>query len=489
MKYLIEKLALAIGVIALTISLGHGDAQKPNIIFILADDLGYGSVNAFGADKNLLRTPNIDRLATQGMRFTDASAPSSVCSPTRYGFLTGRYPWRSSMKWGVLGFNAPLLIHPDRVTIADVLKKNGYKTAAIGKWHLGYGNKNPVDHTGILSPGPLDLGFDYHFGVPENHDDDWGVYVENNEVYGLSSNEIYSFSRNSYKRRYLGIDAPQRVNKNVTLELTEKAIEWIKKQDKNTPFFLYFATAAVHTPVTPSDSMRGMSNCGPYGDFIQDLDQSVGRILETMDYLGLSDNTIVIFASDNGGGFNLNAQDDPRTFAIQKGLNINGNLREHKGTIWEGGTRIPFIVKWPGQVNPNSVSDNMVNIVDIYATLEEIVTGSEPDPIIGAADSYSFLSSLMGKRGNLKRASMVTADGNGMHAIRRNNWKYIDDTPPQTLPEKRLKLVTERFKPQLFNLNVDLAEQHNVIEEHPKLAKELIKELEYLRNNPSRKAK
>lgn len=461
--------------------------QTPNIIFILADDLGYGSINSYGADKNLLRTPAIDRLANEGIRFTDASTPASICSPTRYGFLTGRYPWRSSMKFGVVNPNDPLIIDPDRVTLADVLKNHGYQTAAIGKWHLGYGNKKPVDHTGKLTPGPLDLGFDYHFGVPQNHGDMWGVYIENDQVYGLKSKEKYTFSRNYYRTRYIGIDAPQRVNKDVTPELADKAVEWMKKQDRNKPFFLYFAAVAVHRPITPSDGMRGVSDCGPYGDFIQDLDQSVSRILEAVDYLGLTDNTIVIFTSDNGGQFNLKEDDAPETFAIQKGLKLNGDLRGDKHTIWEGGSRVPFIVRWPGKVAPGAVSNDLVNVVDVFATINDIVEGSVPDPEKAAPDSYSFLPSLLGEENKNGRKSMITADANGMHAIRLGNWKYVDDSPPEGLPEKKLKQLKKSFKPQLFDLATDPEELNNLFESKSDVVNKMKKELNYLRNNNSRK--
>jgi len=248
-------------------NLVYGQTKKPNIVFILADDFGYSSLNSYGADKNLVRTPHIDRLAEQGMRFTNASTPASICTPTRYGFLTGRYPWRSPLKFGVTNPLDPLLPDPDRVTIADWLNERGYNTAAIGKWHLGYGEKDPVDFTGKLSPGPLELGFDYHFGVPQNHGDMLGVYIENDHIYGLRSNKTAPYSKTFYGTPYLGFDAPQRVNKDVMNDLTDKTVEWIKQQTGDNPFFLYFAAVAVHHPITPSGYMRGMSDCGPYGDF------------------------------------------------------------------------------------------------------------------------------------------------------------------------------------------------------------------------------
>lgn len=193
--------------------------KKPNIVFILADDFGYSSLNSYGAEKSLLRTPHIDRIAEEGMRFTNASTPASICTPTRYGSLTGRYPWRSRLKYGVTHAVDELLPDTERITIADWLNERGYHTAAIGKWHLGYGEK-PLDYTRSVSPGPLDLGFDYHFGVPQNHDDKLGVFIENDHIYGLRSDKVNAYSRSFYGTQYIGYDAPKRVNKDVMQVLT-----------------------------------------------------------------------------------------------------------------------------------------------------------------------------------------------------------------------------------------------------------------------------
>ena len=278
------------------------DASKPNIIFILADDFGYTSLNCYGADKSLVRTPYIDRIAEKGMSFRNAYTAASVCTPTRYSFIMGRYPWRSALKYGTWGVEGPLLPDPDRFTIADLLKEEGYHTAAIGKWHLGYGKTGELEeYTGTLTPGPLDLGFDYHFGVPQNHGDKMGVFIENDHIYGIRSDKIQPYSRTFYGPQYYGFDAPQRVNIECMEVLTDKTIDWLSLQSSETPFFLYFAPVAVHHPITPSNYMRGMSDCGPYGDFIQDLDWSVGRIIQTLEYKGLLDNSIIIFTSDNGG--------------------------------------------------------------------------------------------------------------------------------------------------------------------------------------------
>ncbi|MCK4919829.1 MAG: arylsulfatase, partial [Bacteroidales bacterium] len=380
MKNGISKFFLPLAISGLVLpGVAKGQNEKPNIVFILADDFGYGSLNSYGADKNLVRTPHIETLAEQGMQFTNASTPASISSPTRYGFLTGRYPWRSSLKFGVVNPSGPLLPNPDRVTIADLLKELDYNTATIGKWHLGYGENPPIDFTSKITPGPLDLGFDYHFGVPQNHGDMLGVYIEDDHIYGLRSKEVHPYSRTFYGTQYMGFDAPQRVNKDVMGELTDKAVEWIKQQSSDEPFFLYFAPVAVHHPITPSDHMRGMSDCGPYGDFIQDLDHSVGQLMETLEYLNLMENTIIIFTSDNGGEIPGNRPESPEQQAIGYGFKINGDLHGDKHTIWEGGTRVPFIVSWPGKVEEGSVTHDMINLIDIFATISEITEGSLPD--------------------------------------------------------------------------------------------------------------
>ncbi len=453
---------------------------EPNIVFILADDFGYGSVNAYGADKNLLRTPHIDELADKGMRFTNAHAPASICSPTRYGFLTGQYPWRSSMKHGVVNPDGPLLPDPERVTVADVLKEQGYNTAAIGKWHLGYGNKQPCDFTGKLTPGPLDLGFDYHFAVPQNHGDYWGVYVENDEIYGLRSKTVQPYSRTFYGKPYKGFDAPQRVNKDVMEELTDRSVDWLQQQSSGKSFFLYFAAVAVHRPITPSDYMRGISNCGPYGDFIQDVDWSVGKIIETLKYMGLYENTIIIFSSDNGGVVPNNQPEAPESQAIDYGLKINGELQGRKHTIWEGGTRVPFIVTWPGQVEQGTASDDLVNLLDIFATIAEITNDGLPTDKNVAPDSYSFLPYLLQQDHSQPRTSMVTADAKGMHALRMGDWKFIDTTPPDGYPKDRMNRYEGEI-PRLYNLAEDLAEEHNLYEKYPEKAKALLEELNRIR--------
>ncbi len=457
--------------------------SKPNIVLILADDLGYGSLNSYGADNKILNTPHIDNITKQGMRFTNAHTPASICSPTRYGLLTGRYPWRTSLKSGVVNPLDPLLPDPDRVTIADWLKKQDYNTAAVGKWHLGYGKKKSVDYSGKLTPGPLDLGFDYHFGVPQNHGDMHGVYIENDHVYGLRSKKVQPYSRTFYGPQYIGYDAPQRVNKDVMKDLTNKSIEWLKKQNKEKPFFLYFAAVAVHHPITPSDYMRGLSGCGPYGDFIQDLDLSVGKIIETLQYMGLMDNTILFFTSDNGGDIPGKPK-RPEMQAIKYGLNINGELRGDKHTIWNGGTQVPFIVSWHGKIKGGTVSKDMVNLVDVFATIADMTSKPLPGSKEIAPDSYSILSTLIGSKRRNKRTSMVTADKDGMHAIHMDGWKLIDNIPLKGISKKRARNI-KKNKPQLYDLDKDTGEKNNLYAKKPELVKKLKKELEKIRKADS----
>ena len=454
--------------------------ERPNVVVILADDFGYGSANSYGADTHLVRTPQIDRIAQAGMRFTDAHTPASICTPTRYGLLTGRYPWRSSLKSGVVNPLDPLLPDPDRHTIADWLKDRGYRTAAIGKWHLGYGTGPKVDFTGKLSPGPLDLGFDYHFGVPQNHGDMHGVYIENERIYGLKSRKMQPYSRTFYGPPYRGYDAPQRVNKDVMEDLTDRAVGWLKRQDRQTPFFLYFAAVAVHHPITPSDAMRGVSDCGPYGDFIQDLDLSVGRIVQTLEYMNLKDNTLIIFTSDNGGEIPRNRAGAPEIQAQEAGLKINGDLRGDKHTIWEGGTRVPFIVSWPGKVEAGSVCNDMINMVDVFATVCDVTSGRLPESRETAPDSLSFLSSLLGSGRKQHRVSMVTADARGMHALRRGPWKYIDNSTPEAWSGDG-RGVFKNVKPQLYNLADDPGESRNLADQKPEMVNELAAELDRIR--------
>lgn len=446
-------------------------SDRPNIVLILADDFGYGSPNCYGSSPRHVRTPHMDRLAREGVRFTDANTPSSVCTPTRYGLLTGRYCWRTSLKSGVLGITSPLHIETSRVTLASLLKGQGYRTAAVGKWHLGYG-EGKTDYTAPLRPGPLQIGFDYHFAVPQNHGDSTGVFVENERVLGLRSGKAEPFGKTYYGRPYLGIDAPQRDNDTAMAVLTDRAVDWLGRQGADTPFFLYFAPVAVHEPTTPSAVTKGTSGAGPAGDWIHDLDLSVGRILKTLDDKGLAKNTLVIFTSDNGGLL-LTDGDRPEAEAYRAGLRVNGDWRGRKHSIYEGGFRVPFLVRWPGKAPAGTTCGETISLVDMLATVAAIAGAPLPPPSEGAEDSHNVLPAFLGKKlSKPLRSPIITHSAEGNFAIREGVWKYIEGQP--AVPMERVPAPRrEEMKPQLYNLKDDPGERQNVLDRYPERAARL----------------
>ncbi len=464
-------------------------AGQPNIVYILADDLGYGSLNSYGADPDVIHTPNINRLARQGMRFTNAVTASSVCSPTRYGLLMGRHPWRTRMKSGVIGNMSPLLPDPERTSLASWLDSQGYRSAAIGKWHLGYGERrkqSPEEWTGRLSPGPLELGFDDHFGVPQNHGGPLNIYVENHRIWKLESDAVHPYSRSFYGRPYYGFDAPQRVHKKVMHRLSDRAVNWLDRQNGDRPFFLYFAPVAVHHPITPSDRMRGESGSGPYGDFIQDLDDSVGRILRKLHEMGVDEDTLVIFTSDNGG--DIPADDmRPEQQAISAGLQINGTLRGDKHTIWEGGVRVPFIARWPGHVSDGVKSDAPISLNDSFATLSELVDGEPVSADHAAPDSFSFARELRGKNRQGIGPPTVVANAAGTVALRWGPWKYIEGEFPDGVPKGRRRHYRSRGQAghQLYHLGLDRGEETNLYRRVPELGARMQNMLDAIREHES----
>lgn len=473
-------------------------ADTPNIVIILADDYGYGSAGCYGADGKLVQTPNIDRLAREGRRFTDASTTSSVCSPTRYSVLTGRYCWRTSLTHEVLGTFSPLHIETTRLNMASLLKKHGYQTAAIGKWHLGYGTddgslKWRTDYTAELSPGPLDIGFDYHFGVPSNHGDLTGIYVENRFVYGLRSGKIPAgmklrgpdIDNPNFKSTYgpedtengratiLDLDAPRRVNQRVMPLLTTKAAEWITRQKKGTPFFLYYTPVAVHNPVTPDKDIAGQSKAGPYGDWIHELDRSVGGVLKALDDKGIAQDTLVIFTSDNGGVFTP-TRDTVQTQAFKAGLKVNAGLRGGKHDVWEGGFKVPFITRWPAKIPAGTECGDMISVADILATTAAIVGDKLPAAATAAEDSFNALPAFLGARDAAPtREHMFLHSADGVFAIRKGPWKWIEGVPVSDIKLGARKARATQFKPQLYNVKDDPAETTDVSAQHPEVVKEL----------------
>lgn len=473
-------------------------AETPNVVIILADDYGYGSANCYGADPKLVQTPNIDRLAKEGRRFTDANTTSSVCSPTRYSVVTGRYCWRTSLTSGVLSTFSPLHIETTRLNMASLLKKHGYNTASIGKWHLGYGTSDGSpkwrsDFTAELSPGPLDIGFDYHFGVPGNHGDVAGIFVENRFVYGLRSGKIPEgmkipgpdMDSTDFKSTYtlddteggkatpIEVDAPRRVNERVMPVLTSKAAGWISQQKKGTPFFLYYTPVAVHNPVTPDKDMAGKSAAGPYGDWIQELDRSVGAVLKALDDAGLAQDTLVMLSSDNGGVFHPE-REMPQTTAYKAGLKVNGALRGSKHSVWEGGFKVPFLARWPGKVPAGTVCDDMISLADILATTAAIVGEKLPAAGTAAEDSHNALPAFLGtKDAPPTREHMIVHSSDGTFAIRKGPWKWVEGVPVSDLKVGVRKARADEFKPQLFNVKEDPAETTDVAAKHPEVVKEL----------------
>ena len=446
---------------------GAGGTAKPNIVLILADDLGWGSIGCYGADAKLVRTPNLDRLAKEGRRFTDANTASSVCSPTRYALMTGRYCWRTSLKYEVLNVYAPLHIEPMRPTLASILKPLGYRTAIIGKWHLGYQSQK-TDYTQPLRPGPQDLGFDYQFAVPSNHGDATGVYVEGEQVAGLRSAAL---SPDKYKNwrggRQLGLDAPQRVDDDVMPTLTQKAVAWLKQQERGKPFFLYYTPVSAHNPVTPSAATRDTSRAGSYGDWIHELDRSVGAVLAALDEKGLTNDTLVLFTSDNGGEF---FGEEPAA-AQAAGLRQMGPFKGDKHTIWEGGFRVPYIVRWPGHVPAGTVCDETISLTDTFATVAALAGVPMPPASQAAEDSFNILPLwLDAKHAKPARPYMIVHSADGVFAIRKGPWKWIEGKCAKPKPPQ---VRRNEFHPQLYNLSDDVGETKDVQDSNPAVAAEL----------------
>jgi arylsulfatase A len=445
-------------------------SRKPNIIVILADDYGWGSVGCYGGKG--LQTPNLDRLAREGRLFKNAYATGSVCSPTRYALMTGRYYWRTSVKDGmVLPNDSPLHIETNRVTLASLVRGQGYKTAAVGKWHLGLGLGAKTDWGAPLKPGPLSVGFDYFFGLPANIGFPPPTYVENEKL----ANGPPSRANIAGEKPARETDSALiRSEEEVMPKLVDKCVQWIEANRKQ-PFFLYFAPNAVHEPIVPTSNFNG-SRFGKYGDFISELDWSVGQILDALQKNKLTENTLVIFTSDNGGV--ARSQNPNAGAAMKAGLAINGPLRGGKHDIWEGGFREPFIVRWPGKVPAGTTCDDIVSTVDIAATLAGILKTNIPKG--NAEDSFDVSSSFFGK-GKAAREFIILQDASANYAIRQGPWKFIERENAPTFPLRgakgeRRKAKAAKEEPtqdELYNLIEDPGETRNVAGEHPDLVKEL----------------
>jgi len=472
--------------------------RAPNIVLIFADDLGYGDLSCYGATK--VQTPNIDKLAAEGRRFTDAHSASAVCTPSRYALLTGEYPHRKNISRPIM-LDGGLIIGPQQQTVATVLKDAGYDTACIGKWHLGFGTPKP-DWNGELKPGPLECGFDYYFGVPVVNSHPPFVYVENHKVVGLVPDDPFVRGKKAKTREFFekmgldrigGADAAHELydDELVGTTLTEKAIKWIKARGKS-PFFLFLSTTNIHHPFTPHPRFKGTSQCGPYGDFIHELDWIVGEVMKTLQEQGVADNTLVIFTSDNGGMFNVGGQN-----AWDAGHRLNGELLGFKFGAWEGGHRVPFIARWPGQIEAGSTSEQLISNVDMIATLTALTGGALEEG--QGRDSVNVLSALTGNPKKPLRDHTVLAANKFSHlAVRKGKWMYIGAQGsggftaakrgahafggPAAITyagyknsdvDENGKIKKDAPPAQLYDLEADLKQTRNLYREYPEVVNEM----------------
>ena len=454
----------------------------PNILYIMADDMGYGDLGCQNAESKI-PTPNLDRLAAQGTRFADAHSPSGVCTPTRYGVLTGRYCWRSRLRRGVLGGKAESLLEPGRTTTAGMLQTAGYRTGAIGKWHLGrrwelrdadgeITEKN-IDFTRPLADGPTHHGFDYYFGRAEPA---W-TFMENTRVLAeptarldLTHLDVNLMGPNNNR----GIMAPGWTHEQMLPTYTEKVVAFIDaaaKASPRKPFFLYFTPYAPHKPVVPNKEFIGKSKAGLYGDFVCELDHRVGQVLAALDRNGLADNTLVIFTSDNG------PENTAYPRARKYGHYSMDGLRGLKRDNWEGGHRVPFIARWPGKIAAGATCDETICLVDMMATFAAVAGVDVPD---GAGeDSANILPALLGRSLDEPiREATVHHSCKGRFAIRQGNWVYIDfptgdDNKEPEWRRQELGVEPHEEPRELFNLADDPTERYNLAAKHPEKIKSL----------------
>lgn len=471
-------------------------AEKPNVVLILADDLGTGDVKAFNP-AGKIATPNLDRLAAAGLSFTDAHTPSAVCSPTRYGLLTGRYCWRSPLKSGVLGGLSPRLIEPGRLTVAGLLRKQGYRTACVGKWHLGMDwalkSGKPVTRLGIepreqvfnvdyaqpVANGPTAVGFDSYFGISASLDMVPYTFITNDRVAALPTEDRdfpQAADRESAGHTRKGPAAPGFQAEDVLPTLTRKAVEVIGERSADakagTPFFLYLALTAPHTPIAPAKPWSGKSGLNAYADFVMQTDAAVGEVLKALDDRALAKDTLVIFASDNG----CSPMADFPTLK-KHGHDPSAGFRGAKADVYEGGHRVPFVVRWPGVVAPGK-TDRLVGLVDVFRTLAEVTGATVPDD--AAEDSASFAAVLRGGT-DAGRGPLVHHSVNGSFAVREGSWKLCLCPGSGGWSAPRPGKDDAKLPPvQLFDLASDRAETTNLWEKEPERVKRLTAALEKL---------
>lgn len=456
---------------------------RPNVVILLADDLGYGDVRCLNPDGKIA-TPHFDRLAREGMIFSDAHSGSAVCTPTRYGLLTGRYAWRTRLKSGVLGGYSRPLIEPGRLTIGQLAKQRGYATGCVGKWHLGmdmplkdggiaddggnfgngYARAWDVDYAGKIAGGPNSAGFDYYFGISASLDMSPFLFIENDRFTAVPTKE------KKIVRNGPAGDDFEAVN--VLPTLTQKAVAFIERQSAaaraGQPFLLYFPLNAPHAPVEPSDAWRGKSGINDYADFVMQVDDTLGRVLDALEKGGVADNTLIVATSDNG----CSPTADFKALA-EKGHHPSYHFRGYKADIFEGGHRVPFLARWPAKIAPGSRSDQVICLTDLMATLADVVDLELPD---GAGeDSVSLLPALLDEAHAPLREAIVNHSINGSFAIRQANWKLelCPDSGGWSGPQPGSKEAAGLPPVQLYDLSADVGERKNVSDENPAMVARL----------------
>ncbi|MFD2255216.1 arylsulfatase [Luteolibacter algae] len=456
-------------------------AEQPNIVYILADDLGPGDVRAYNKDGKI-PTPHLDQLAAEGMKFMDPHTGSSVCTPTRYGILTGRYSWRTAKKEGVLGGLSPHMIDPERETVASFLKKQGYQTACIGKWHLGMdwkkneggkGKKAAFDMSAPIENGPLDVGFDYYFGIAGSLNMEPHAFIDGRRIQGTL--EFLPNAEAVRERGFIGANpgwsSKEFVQDQVLPTFTAKTCDWIRAHAEK-PFFVYMPLNSPHSPIVPSKDFAGKSGLNDHGDFVMETDWAVGEVMKTLEELNIADNTIVIFTADNGtspkAGVKTMQEKGHFTSWIYRGL---------KGTTWEGGHRVPFIVRWPAGLKAGTSSDQPICTTDLFATCADILGKKLPDNI--AEDSVSFLPALKQEPiPGVQNRLIVHHSDKGVFAVRRGKWKLmLDDKGGSPRGNPKDKPIVNPDSVLLFDMETDAVESTNLSKTHPEIVESLKKQL------------
>lgn len=465
--------------------------DKPNIIFILADDLGYGDIGSYNPESKI-PTPNIDKLAEEGIRFTDAHAADVVCSPSRYSLLTGRYCWRTPLKHGTTATFAGPLIENDRLTVASLLKEKGYHTACIGKWHIGMSftqkdgqlitsplnpqeNASEIDLSIPIKNGPNDVGFDYFFGTaacPTNAP--IYAYIENDKVIGNPTKMFEGLKEWMYGRRP-GLIADNFDFERTDLIFLDKSKEFITNHMKDSPdkpFFLFHSAQAIHLPAIPAKEFVGKTGIGPLGDFCYELDWIVGELVKTVDSLGIAENTIIVFSSDNG------PESCSWRIRNETGHDASYSLRGMKRDGWEGGHRVPFIVKWPNKIEENRISDELICQTDFLATCADILGVKELANV--AEDSRSLLPLFVGKKlSNPIHEGLIHNAFTGEHVFRQGDWKLLEFQGSGSYNYRNIPIEPPLSDPdapgQLYNMKEDRKETNNLYEQYPQKVKELMK--------------